>query len=238
LVLQSWWKINRWLIIGVLALAIAVYATLRVLALRPQQAATNSQTVTVLVVAKAIPVDSPILGSDLVERSYPVDLVPPGAYRGSLAGQLTTEALYPGQVLVTSDFFSPKTADQIPVRIPKGDVAYDLALPSQSEVDGVIAPGDRVTIFTSLSAGSPGGGSTGATMVFLEHVNVLAVNGLLASSNTPGSEEQLILAVTPTQAEALVYASTHSTLTIVLERPKENLGKVSAYGSSFPAAPH
>ncbi len=237
MVLQSWWKINRWLVIGVLALAIAVYATLRVLALRPQQAVQNAQTVPVMVVAKAIPPDTQILGTDLVRKSYPVSLVPPGAFTGSLAGEWSTEALAPGQVLVASDVFAPASSDQIKARLPKGDVAYDLSLSAQAEVDGVIAPGDLITLFTSLAGGTGGSGSTGATQVFLEHVNVLAVNGSLGSPNTPGSAEQLILAATPPQAEALIYATAHSTLTAVLERPHENLGTIPAYGPKFPAAP-
>ena len=158
MVLQSWWKINRWLVIGVLALAIAVYATLQVLALRPQQAVPNTQTVPVMVVAKPIAPDTQILPADLVQKAYPVSLVPPGAYTGSLAGEWSTEALSPGEVLVASDVFAPASSDQIKARLPKGDVAYDLSLSAQAEVDGVIAPGDRITLFTSLAGGTAGTG--------------------------------------------------------------------------------
>lgn len=236
--LQSWWKINRWLVIGVLALAIAVYATLRVLALRPQQTTTTSQSVSVLVIAKPIAADSPVLATDLARKAYPVTLVPPGAYTGSLVGQLTTEALAPGEVLVASDLYTPATSDQIASRLPKGDVGFDLSLPAPAEVDGIIAPGDHVTILASLAPGTKGVGPTGTTQVFLQHVNVLAVNGSLTAPATPGAGEQLILAVTAPQAEALVYASTHaSALTLLLERPNQNLGTIPPYGPTFPTAP-
>ncbi len=235
--LQAWWKINRWLIIGVLALAIAVYAGLRVMALRPQQAIPTQTTVPVFVVIRPVPADAPLLADDVVERSYPVDLVPAGVFRGSFVGDYTTEALQPGEVLLASQLFYPPTSDLISARLPAGDVAFDLALSAQSEVDGIISPGDRITILATLGPGTPGAGSSGDTRVFLRHVDVLAVNGALTGPATPGSGEQLILAIPLVDAEALTFAEQHAALTIVLERPHEHLATVAPYGPSWPVAP-
>jgi Flp pilus assembly protein CpaB len=235
--LQAWWKINRWLIIGVLALAIAVYAGLRVMALRPQQAVPTQTTVPVFVVSQPVPADSPLLANDVVERAYPINLIPPGAFRGSIVGEYTTEALQPGEVLLANQLFVPATSDLIASRLPPGDVAFDLSLSAQSEVDGVISPGDHVTILETLGPGMPGAGSAGETRVFLQHVDVLAVNGALTGPATPGAGEQLILAVPLVDAEALTFAEQHAPLTLVLERPDAHLGTVAPYGPTWPVAP-
>jgi hypothetical protein len=60
------------------------------------------------------------------------------------------------------------------------------------------------------------------------------VNGSLTGPATPGAGEQLILAVTPQQAEALIYAEAHTTFTVVLEAPHQTLGTVTPYGKQWP----
>ena len=235
--LQAWWKINRWLIIGVLALAIAVYAGLRVLALRPQQAVTPQANVPVYVLTRPVTADTPLAADDIIERMYPTNLIPPGAFRGTVVGEWSTEALAPGEVLLASQVFVPTTSDVVANRIPRGEVAFDLSVPAQSAVDGILAPGDRITIFTTVAGTTGTTTAAGGTRVFLRHVDILAINGLLTGVPSPGASEQLILALPAVDAEALTYAEQHSTLTVVLERPHEHLGTVPIYGSGWPSAP-
>lgn len=226
---RTWWRVNRWLLLAVLLLALALYAGLKVLAKRAVVAANQPvATVSVLVVTTPVPADSPISPSDVSVRQFPASLVPVGAYRGSMTGLWASEALSPGEVLVASQVFSPKSADVIADRLPAGLVAFDLALAPTSSVDGVIAPGDHITIIATVNQVSE---------VFLSHVAVLGINGSLSGAPSAGAAEQLILALSVKDAEALAFAQTHGTLTVVLERPGTPPTKTAPYGSSWPAPP-
>jgi Flp pilus assembly protein CpaB len=236
----SWWKVSRWLIVGIILVLAGVYAGLKYLA-SSKAAPVTTTTAQVWVLTAPVAADSPIPPSSVKIESWPVNLLPIDAYNGSLTGVYTTEALPEGVPLVASELFIPSTSDLIPNRLPKGDVAFDFPTSPNTAVDGVIAPGDEIALLALV----PPPGSTAASSsstaqdqvtVFMQHLNVLAVNGALNGTATPGSGEQLILAVTPEQAEALVYAEAHTTFTVVLERPHQNLGKVPAYGKQWPAS--
>ena len=237
----SWWKVSRWLVIGVLLVVAGVYAGLRFLA-STKVAPVTASTATVWVVTQPVPADAPIPPSSVKTETWPVKLLPLNTYQGSLAGLYTTEALPQGVPLVSTDLFNPATSDLIPNRLPKGDIAFNFSTNPGTAVDGVIAPGDQIALLALVpppgAASSASAGTTTAaanqSVVFMQGLNVLAVNGALTGAGTPGSGEQLILAVTPAQAEALVYAEAHTTFTVVLEAPHQTLGTVAPYGTQWP----
>jgi len=226
---RTWWRVNRWLLLAVLLVALALYAGLKVLSTRAVASASQPvATVPVLVVTTPIAADSPVSPADVSVRQYPANLAPPGIYRGAVTGLWAAEALAPGEVLLQSQVFSPKSSDIIADRLPVGMVAFDLALPPSSTVDGVIAPGDHVTILATVNQVSE---------VFLSHVRVLGINGSLSGAPAAGAAEQLILALSLRDAEALAFAETHGTLSVVLERPGSPPSKTASYGPGWPAPP-
>lgn len=236
----SWWKVSRWLIIGILLVLAGVYAALRFLA-ATKTAPVTTQTTNVYVLTQPVGADSPILPSDVKTETWPNSLLPLDAYYGSLAGAYSTEALPQGVPLVASDVFLPPNSDFIKDRLPKGDIAFNFPTNPSSAVDGVIAPGDQIALLALVppagaktSSSSSSGTVNEQVVVFMQQLNVLAVDGSLTAGNTPGSGEQLILAVTPQQAEALVYAEAHTTFTVVLEAPHQKLGTVAPYGPQWP----
>ena len=236
----SWWKVSRWLVVGVLLVLAGVYAALRFLA-STKAAPVTANTATVYVLTQPVAADAPIPPSAVKTETWPVKLLPLNVYQGSLAGLYTTEALPQGVPLVAADLFNPATSDLIPNRLPKGDVAFDFSTSPNSAVDGVIAPGDRIALLALVPPPGKAASTSGTTatannqsVVFMQGLNVLAVNGALNGSGSPGSGEQLILAVTPAQAEALVYAEAHTTFTVVLEAPHQKLGTVAPYGTQWP----
>lgn len=233
--LKVWWRVNRWLLLGMVLVAVGIYGGLQFLSRAKQASAAPVPTVKVWVIRQALPADSPITPSDLTARAYPIDLAPPGYYTGPLTGLWTTEALAPGVPLVVTDLYMPATSDSIAARLPKGDVAIDLPTAVSTGVDGVIAPGDRISL---LVTAAPAGAKTAETRIFLRHLAVLAVNGNLTAAPTPGSGEQLILAVTPAQALAITYGEAHGSFTVMLERPHQHLGTVAPYpGTNWPTVP-
>lgn len=235
----SWWKVSRWLVVGILLVLAGVYAGLRFLASTKAAPAATS-TATVYVLTQPVAADAPIPPSAVKTETWPVNLLPLNTFQGSLAGLYTTEALPQGVPLVSTDLFSPTTSDLIANRLPKGDVAFNFSTSPNSAVDGVIAAGDRIALLALVPPPGKAAAGTGSTaagnqsVVFMQGLNVLAVNGALTGGGSPGSGEQLILAVTPAQAETLVYAQAHTTFTVVLEAPHQQLGTVAPYGAQWP----
>lgn len=231
---KTWWRINRWLLLSLVLVGAAVYTGLSVVAQHAAAATAPTATAPVFVLKQALPQDTQITAADLAEVQYPAKLVPPGVLTTAPVGLWTNEALSPGVPLVAQNVFSPATSEQVSVHIPKGDVAMDLSLAPASTVDGIIAPGDHVTLLatTGLTAQTKP-----MTEVFLRHVLVLAVNGSLTTGGSPGSSEALILAVTPLQAEGIQYAQVAGSLSVLLERPGDHSGSVRPYGPSWPTPP-
>ena len=230
----TWWRVNRWLLLGALAVGAAVYVGMRMVALNGRPVAAAAPTAVVYVLRQPLPADVPITAGDVGTETLPVSAVPPGALTVLPVGLWTSEALPADVPLVGQDVFSPATSEQVSVHIPPGDVAMNLSLPAPAAVDGIVAPGDHVSVMATVPA-SPQGKPE--TEWFLSHVLVLAVNGALTGSPTPGAGEALILAVTPRQAEAIQFAEVNGTLTVVLERPNESLTPPATYGPSWPAPP-
>jgi Flp pilus assembly protein CpaB len=236
--MKAWWRVNKWLVATIIFVGAAVYAALTVLAATPPTTASTPpaavHTAIVYVLRAPLADATQITAADLSAVAWPLNLIPPGALKSPPEGLWTAEALPAGVPLVSTDVINPATSDLVATHIPPGDVAMNLTLAASSEVDGVVVPGDRISILATVSAS----GRTGPeTEWFLRHILVLAVNGDLAGTATPGAGESLILALTPQQALGLQFAETAGQLQVVLERPGESLPAVPPYGRSWPAAP-
>jgi Flp pilus assembly protein CpaB len=231
---RTWWRVNRWLLLGALLVGVAVYAGLRFLATATEKVTAPPPTVPVFVLKTALPADTEIQAGDVGIEDLPVGTVPPGVLTTDPVGYWTSEALPADVPLVSADVFAPATSDILSVRIPRGDVAMDVSLGAASAVDGVIAPGDRVGFLVTVPA-SPKGPAR--TELFLAQVLVLAVDGSLTGQPTPGAGEALIVAVTPQQAEALQFAEDQGTVTAVLEPPGARLSPGGSYGAAWPTPP-
>jgi Flp pilus assembly protein CpaB len=231
---RTWWRVNRWLLLGALLVGVAVYASLRFLSSETRLVTRTAPTAVVYVLRQALPADTVITAADVGTESLPLTAVPPGALTVLPVGLWTSEALPADVPLVAQDVFAPATSEAVSVHIPPGDVAMNLSLPPTNAVDGILAPNDRVSILATVPTTARG---KPETEWFLRHVLVLAVNGALNGQPTPGAGESLILAVTPEQALAIQFAETAGSLTVVLERPGEALTAPPAYGPTWPSPP-
>ncbi|CAB1128098.1 Flp pilus assembly protein RcpC/CpaB [Candidatus Hydrogenisulfobacillus filiaventi] len=215
-------RVNRWTIAALLVGALAIYATLQyVRSLAEARAAAARRavpTAPVLVLRQAVAAYQPLTVSDVGVRRYPLALVPPGALHSpaALAGGYAAENLAAGTPLVGSEVFYPKSANVLAARIAPGDVAVDLPLGAQDVVDGLVAAGDRISIFSSVTTAA---GQPEEVMIF-NHLPVLGVNGSLSpTAPTPGNGETLILALPPAQVAKLLFAEQHGSLEVALDGP-------------------
>jgi Flp pilus assembly protein CpaB len=218
--------------VAVAALGVASYLATQVWIAHRPAAAPPVQTRLVWVVERTVPADTPVSPGAIVAAHWPVTVVPPTAYTGSLNGVWAATALAPGTPVVTGAVFQPRTADSLAARLQPGTVAMNLAIPASAGADGVVAPGDRVSVIVTGTAGA-----TPISEVFASDVFVLAINGSLTGTPTPGSPEQVMVAVTPRMAAALAYALDHATVTLVLDPIRGLIAAGADYGTQWPALP-
>lgn len=229
----TFFRINRWLLAGIVVIGVAAYVSARYVQIAIQQAdaRTHVPTVQVMVASQAILAYQPVTPSMLTTKTLPVSAVPAGAYSSvqGLSGAWTTEALSPGVPVVSSDVFFPKTANVLAARINPQDMAVDVPLSSTNAIDGLITPGDNVALFVTITP------KTGPKFIedFMNHVKVLAVNGSMSPPSAPqvGQSPNLIVAMKPSRIEALLFAEQNSSgFTAALESPHTKAKRPTPYG--------
>ncbi len=229
----SFFRINRWLLAGIIVMGLAAYASARYvqIAIQRADAKTRVPTVQVLVASQAIAAYEPVTPSMFTPKTYPASAVPPGAYSSpqSLSGAWSTEAVSPGMPIVPSEVFFPKAANVLAARISPGDMAVDIPLSSTNAIDGLIMPGDNVALFITITPKS------GPKEIedFMNHVKVLAVNGSMSPPSSPGvgQSPNLIVAMTPSRIERLLFAEQNSSgFTAALESPHSKATRPTPYG--------
>jgi pilus assembly protein CpaB len=184
------------------------------------------RTVEVLVADQLIPGGTT---ADQLEDLVRTDIVPAKtAVDGrvtdlqSLAGQVATVDLQPGEQLLASRFGSPDDL-QAPgtVAVPDGLQEVSILLEPQRAVGGRLAAGDAVGVVVSLTFED----GTSATHAVLHDVLVTQVQGApapvestdeqeTASSGAPAPSASLMitLGVSAAQAEAVVFGIEHGTV--------------------------
>ncbi len=231
----AFFRINRWLLAGIIVMGIAAYASARYVQIAIQRADAKNRvpTVKVLVATQTISAYQPVTASMFTYKTYPASAVPPGSYASfqNLSGAWSTEAVSPGVPIVSSEVFFPKTANVLAARISPGDMAVDVPLSSTNAIDGLIVPGDNVALFVTITP------KTGTKEIedFMNQVKVLAVNGSMSppAGSTIGQSPNLIVAMTPSRIERLLFAEQNSSgFTAALESPKTQAKRPTPYGST------
>ena len=103
---------------------------------------------------------------------------------------------------------APPAAPNAGLHIPSGKQALALALDNVPGGAGVATVGDKVDVLAADTVRTPAGDNHAVRMI-LQGVEVLRVTGAAtaanAPTNAPGGALTFVLAVTPMQAEKLVY---------------------------------
>ncbi|MCY0878469.1 MAG: Flp pilus assembly protein CpaB [Firmicutes bacterium] len=233
---RTFFRVNRGLLLSLIALAVAVYLSAtyvrQYLAVHTRSSSSVQHLVPVVVARTTIAAMTPVTPAELTVESWPASDVPPGSFSAvtQLTGSWSLEAVQPGVPVVASDVFQPKSANILAARIAPGDMATDLPLSASDAVDGLIEPGDTVSLFTTITESS----GKVVTEDFMNRVKVLAVNGSMVPSSapTPGQGETLILALPPEQIAALLFAEQKGPITAVLDAPHSTAQPPTPYGLS------
>lgn len=128
----------------------------------------------------------------------------------TLSGLVAVQAIPTGSIVTTSMFASPQTRIGSVV-IPPGKRALTLELAPVPGVSGFVGAGDRIDVYAVANGQS----TPPAVRLVLQSVEVLNVNGtgLPAAQGQPGSANLVyLLAVTPADAERLIYLYSYEKL--------------------------
>ena len=131
-----------------------------------------------------------------------------------LAGKTVTLGVSQGEILTTDQFQAAQTRIGT-LKIPDGKTAIALQLANLPGVAGFAGAGDRVNVYGVVKAGSDPKLPAGMAHLIMQNTEVLNVNGttLPAVQGQPGGAGLLyLLAVSPAEAERLIYLSTFESL--------------------------
>ena len=151
----------------------------------------------------------------VAQAEIPQSALVPGVLTdlGEVAGLQALGPILPGQQIVSGQWGSSPSS---PLRPPPGTLGLAIQLGDPQRVAGFVAPGSRVAVLATVASTSATGGSV--TRILLPAVTVLGVGGSTLTTRTTQesgetSTEQvpsavLTLALTPAQAERVVFAVT------------------------------
>jgi Flp pilus assembly protein CpaB len=132
-----------------------------------------------------------------------------------LAGKTVTLGVSEGAILTAEQFQTAQTRIGT-LKIPDGKTAIAVELSNVPGVAGFAGAGDRINIYGVVKAGSDPKNPAGMAHLIMQNTEVLNVNGttLAATQGQPGNTAGLLylLAVSPAEAERLIYLSTFESL--------------------------
>ncbi len=176
--------------------------------------------VTVLVADQAIPAGT--TGAAAVSQGMVKNKAVDAAARpataltdpSQLAGKTVTLGVSQGEILTTDQFQTAQTRIGT-LKIPDGKTALAVQLANVPGVAGFAGAGDRINVYGVVKAGSDPKNPAGMAHLIMQNTEVLNVNGatLPAAQGQPGGTGLLyLLAVSPAEAERLIYLSTFESL--------------------------
>jgi len=183
----------------------------------------------------------------LIQRTtVPAKVRPDGAITSleQISGKLAAVQIYKDEIIVDQRFVTPGTTTNA-LPIPEGKQAVSVAIAGAPSVAGFVQPGDQVSLIIQTqnrrAGGAPvtGPGAGPITKYLMQNLNVIAVGTRVVSATTTTSttEQQqqpagvFTFAVSPDQAEQLVFATLNTTLYFTLLPPKSK--PVSTRGRTF-----
>ena len=213
---------TRLVFIGILALALGLFASALTYKALQQRTAGPAELEPVVVAAIEIPVGTRLQEKDVRLVGLPAEAVPPGSFhhvkdvkdRGVIA------PIGPGEfILAGRNLASLNAGAGLPSMIPSGMRAVSVRVTDISSVGGFVAPGTRVDV---LMTGNPGSGEA-QTVTVLKNVAVLA-NGSRMDKSAFGGETVtnspvITLLVSPDDAERLALASAQGKIQLALRNP-------------------
>ncbi|ROR73244.1 Flp pilus assembly protein CpaB [Bogoriella caseilytica] len=227
---------NRRVLAAVVALLLAAvgsFVLLQYVSAADQRAVAGLEPVRVLVTTEAIAEGTPAedLAESVSSELVPATAVGPGALSSldELGGQVTATALEPGEQVLAGRFILPEElAETAEVEVPDDLHQVSILLEPQRVLGGQLAPGAAVGVIISVDGEDP------RTHLTLHQVLVTRVQGGITSASPeaedgsappapapmPEGSVMVTLALSPDEAEKLVFAAEFERVWLSLEGPE------------------
>lgn len=193
---------------------------------------TGQITVKAVVAKELIPGKTVITPEMLEIKDIPREMVLEGALQETqdAVGAISRSEIVPGEQVLKNKLVGDKSpVEGLALMIPKGYRAVSLAVNDVSGVAGLLKPGDRVDVLSTLDmvTKDPAGQVINTTITNLvqQNLEVLAVGQKLSASTETeekkevAEQQTVTLAVYLNQAQALVQASEKGSVRLLLRSP-------------------
>lgn len=183
-------------------------------------------TLDVAVAATDIEAGAPLRKSDVTSREVPAQFLPANPLlKDDVAiylGLPLSEDIREGDMILIGKFVA-ETGITLADRIPDGERALTIPSTSVDAETVLIEPGDRVDILGTFSVDSDDiGDDSSVTLSLLQNVTVLATGSCLSEiDDACDPDGDIIVSVTPEEAEYLTVSRNHSDLTILVRNPAD-----------------
>jgi pilus assembly protein CpaB len=211
---------TRLLMIGVLALALGLFASVYVFRTLQSKSGNHAESmIDVIVAANDLPVGAKIGPSDIKIISIPATDLPERAPRRK-ADVLDHGVILPigkGDFILPSKLAGDNAGAGLPSLIPPGMRAVSVRVNDVVSLAGFVTPGTRVDV---LMTGTPTGSEQQTTTV-LQNIAVLAAGHTLERSATgePTNTPVITLLVSPDDAQRLTLASAEGHIQLSMRSP-------------------
>ena len=204
---------TRFLMIGVLALALGLIASLYVYRTLQSRAGAGSDAgVDVIVATDDLQVGARVEEHDIKIIKIPAADLPPGSprRRSDVLGHGVIVPISKGEFILPNRLAGENAGSGLPSLIPPGMRAVSVA--------GFVTPGTRVDV---LLTGTPGGSGEQQTTTVLQNVAVLASGHTLERTATGEAQTTAVitLLVSPDDAQRLTLASSEGHIQLALRNP-------------------
>jgi pilus assembly protein CpaB len=246
---KVWAPLGLAIVMGVLAAKVGY----EMVSSAPSSAPAATNNTSILVAAKAVAPGTAIEEPDLVARKVPAEIAPAGSFTNAadVVGRVASVGISTDQPITEALLVAKGAGAGAQALVPEGMRAITIEVNEFSGVAGLLVPGCRVDVITSLREESS---NIPVARTIVQNVRVMAVGQKLTPVKEPPKEETngqqtawarcVTLVVTPAQAEAIDLASSSGRPRLVLRGTFDNLGSESKgitvaelMGTSKSAAP-
>ncbi len=216
---------RRFVIIGVLALALAGLVSFGVLrVLQGSQSAGRQDMVKVVVAATNLMVGQALAESDLKEVPMPAGQLPKDVFVGKkdVVGRGVIIPMQEKELVLNSKLAPREAGAGLPPKIPQGMRAISVRVREDVSVAGFTLAGTRVDLLLTGNIDPNNDPTKITTTTVLENVEVLTANQELQSDGTPKKDVSVVtLLVSPEDAQKLTLASTQGNIRLSLRNPMD-----------------
>ena len=221
--------------IGVILMALAVFAAMKRVAAVENEIHQRSEPVAIVVASVPISAGADFHHGNLAGKTIPAS----GTGRRNvlvsdfelLLGAKSKSAIDPGEPVLWTDVEEPFDTDIFSKTVPEGQRALTLTVDTTSSFSGLLRPGDRVDLMAKDAKNRP---------KWIRSISVIAMDRNINRSAKPGEATEtsaVTLMVTTEEGAAIAEASTEGRLFWFLRNPNDNAAvpRKNSRAAAYPA---